>query len=245
MLKAPKIAIIAFILLTVCSFTVNAQDSKLGTWGIATVVMPGDSVHKWGGYSEFQTRTNGALFSQFQYYEAKVGVSYDIDKNFIALLGTGTYHTYDYFDVSKGPITNEYRFWEQMTINQYLSRLKFEHRYRVEQRWVNGNYRNRFRYRLNMFIPLNNKKIAAKTYFLSVFDEIFLNNKAPNFERNRVSAALGYQFDKKWIVQAGWINQRNFTAETSSGKNNIMLMLMYRINRKNSAEREQVPTTAD
>jgi ABC-type oligopeptide transport system substrate-binding subunit len=70
-----------------------------------------------------------------------------------------------------------------------------------------------------------------------VFDEIFFNNKAPNFERNRVSAALGYQFDKKWILQAGWLNQRNYTATTSSAKNNMLLTLMYRINRKNSRTR--------
>lgn len=244
MLKSLFICLIAFVLLTISSFSLKAQDSKIGTWGIITVLMPGDTVHKWGGYTELQTRTNGA-FSQFQYYEAKAGVSYDIDKNFIALLGTGTYHTYDYFDISKGPNTNEYRLWEQMTINQFLIPLKFEHRYRVEQRWVNGDYRNRFRYRLNMFVPLNNTKIVAKTWFLSIFDEVFFNNKAPNFERNRVSAALGYQFDKKWIVQAGWINQRNYTANQSSAKNNIMLMLMYRINRKNGEQREQVPTTSD
>ena len=233
------------ITLTLCSLNVNAQDSKLGTWGIVTVVMPGDSVHKWGGYTEFQARTNGAGFSQFQYYEAKAGISYDIDKNFIALLGSGTYHTYNYLDISDGPTVNEFRVWEQMTINQFLTPLKFEHRYRVEQRWLDGNYRNRFRYRLNMFVPLNNTKITAKTWFISVFDEIFFNNKAPNFERNRVSAALGYQFDKKWILQAGWINQRNYTTVTSSAKNNLILTLMYRINRKNSSDREHVPTTSD
>lgn len=235
----------AALLLFIYSFTAHAQDTKLGTWGIATVVMPGDSVHKWGGYAEFQTRTNGVLFSQFQYYEAKAGLSYDIDKNFVALLGTGTYHTYDYFNVDNGPTINEYRIWEQMTINQFLKVLKFEHRYRVEQRWVSGLYRNRFRYRLNMFIPLNNTKIVSKTWFLSIFDEVFFTNKIPNFERNRVSAALGYQFDKKWIAQAGWINQRNYTPVTNSAKNNLMLMLMYRINRKNSKEHEQVPTTTD
>ncbi|TFF38883.1 DUF2490 domain-containing protein [Mucilaginibacter psychrotolerans] len=244
MLKTLKQVSFVLIVLTLIVFTAKAQDSKLGTWAIATVVMPGDSVRHWGGYTEFQVRMNGPL-SQFQYYEAKVGLSYNIDKNFIALLGTGTYHTFDYNDLSKGAITNETRFWEQMTINQYLSRLKFEHRYRAEQRIVNDVYRNRFRYRLNMFIPLNNKKIIAKTWFISVFDEIFINNKAPNFERNRVSAALGYQFDQKWIAQAGWLNQTNFTERTSSGKNNVMLMLMYRINRKNSQQREQLPTTTD
>ncbi|MBD1383836.1 DUF2490 domain-containing protein [Mucilaginibacter rigui] len=234
-----------FIVLTVCSSKVNAQDSKTGTWGIATVLMPGDSVHRWGGYTELQIRSNGAGFSQFQYYEYKAGVSYDLDKNFTALLGSGTYHTYDYFNVDAGPNTNEFRVWEQMTVNQFLTPLKFEHRYRVEQRWVNGDYRNRFRYRLNMFIPLNNTKIVAKTWFLSIFDEVFFNNKAPNFERNRISAALGYQIDKKWILQAGWINQRNYTASASSAKNNMLLMLMYRINRKNSVEREHLPTTSD
>ncbi|AMR34320.1 hypothetical protein A0256_24135 [Mucilaginibacter sp. PAMC 26640] len=222
----------------------KAQDSKLGTWGIVTLVMPGDSAHKWGGYTEFQTRTNGP-FSQFQYYEAKAGLSYDIDKNFIALVGTGTYHTFDYHDVGAGATINETRFWEQLTINQYLSRLKFEHRYRAEQRWVNDVYRNRFRYRINMFIPLNNKKIVAKTWFLSFFDEVFITNKASYFERNRASAALGYQFTKSWIGQAGWLRQANFTATTGSAKDNIMLMLMYRINRKNSTQREQLPTTTD
>jgi hypothetical protein len=244
MFKSLFMRVIAFAVLTICSFSVKAQDSKTGTWGIITVLMPGDSVHRWGGYSELQIRTNGA-FSQFQYYEAKAGVSYDIDKNFVALMGTGTYHTYDYLDLSKGPNTNEYRVWEQMTINQYLTPIKFEHRYRVEQRWVNGDYRNRFRYRLNMFIPLNNTKIVAKTWFLSIFDEVFFNNKVPNFERNRISASLGYQFDKKWIVQAGWINQRNYVVNQSSAKNNIMLTLMYRINRKNAAQREHLPTTND
>ncbi|SDD66452.1 Protein of unknown function [Mucilaginibacter pineti] len=232
------------LVLMITSSLANAQNSKVGTWGIATVVLPGDSAHKWGGYTELQTRTNGA-FSQFQYYEVKAGASYDLDKNFTALVGTGRYTTYDYTDLDKGPTTTETRLWEQITSNQFLDRLKLEHRYRVEQRWVNGLYRNRFRYRLNVFVPLNNKKIVAKTWFISVFDEIFLNNKVPNFERNRVSAALGYQFDKSWIVQAGWLNQYNYAPGVTADKDNIMLMLMYRIHRKNAVQREHVPTTTD
>ncbi|MFC0515636.1 DUF2490 domain-containing protein [Mucilaginibacter angelicae] len=244
MIIKPVSVALAFLLLTVCAFNSKAQDSKVGTWGIVTVVLPGDSTHKWGGYTEFQTRTNN-VFSQFQYYEAKAGVSYDIDKNFTALLGTGHYSTYDYMDVGKGPTINETRFWEQITSNQFLYRIKLEHRYRVEQRWVNGDYRNRFRYRLNVFVPLNNTKIVAKTWFISAYDEVFLNNKVPNFERNRVSAALGYQFDKSWILQAGWINQYNYSATAKSDKDNIMLILMYRIQRKNTGQHEQVPTTSD
>lgn len=242
--KYLSVTILVFLLIAIRPVTVIAQDSKVGTWGIVTVVLPGDSSHKWGGYTEFQTRTNN-VFSQFQYYEVKAGVSYDIDKNFTALLGTGRYTTFDYMDVGKGPTITETRFWEQMTSNQFLDRLKLEHRYRVEQRWVNGDYRNRFRYRLNVFVPLNNKKIIAKTWFISVYDEIFLNNKAPNFERNRVSAMLGYQFDKSWILQGGWINQYNYATTAKSDKDNIILILMYRIQRKNAVQHEHVPTTSD
>jgi hypothetical protein len=235
----------AFFFFLIIAFTASAQNNKTGTWGIATVLMPGDSVHRWGGYSELQVRTNGAGFSQFQYYEAKAGISYDLDRYFTALIGGGRYTTYDYNNVGAGPTTIEARMWEQMSVSQYLSRIKLEHRYRVEQRWLNGIYRNRFRYRLNMFVPLNSKKIEAKTWFVSVFDEIFLNNKEPNFERNRISAALGYQLDKKWIVQAGWINQYNYIPNQSNDKNNVMLMLMYRINRKNGSKREHLPSTSD
>lgn len=141
-------------------------------WGITTLDLPGNSSHKWGGYTEFQVRTNGVL-SPFMYDEVKADVSYDIDKNFTALVGTGRYTTFDYQDVCAGPTTTENRLWEQITTNQFLYRLKLEHRYRVEQRWVNGNYRNRLRYRLNAFIPFNNTKVVAKTYFFSVTMKYF------------------------------------------------------------------------
>jgi hypothetical protein len=237
-----KISAAALFFLFVISLTAKAQNNKTGTFGIATIVLPGDSLHRWGGYAELQGRGD-KVFNQYFYYETKTGISYDITKDFVALLGTGRYSTGDNLEhLTKG---TEFRLWEQMTVNQFLYRIKIEHRYRVEQRWINGYYRNRFRYRLNMFIPLNNTRIDPKTWFVSVFEEIFMNNKVPNFERNRVSAALGYQFDKSINVQAGWLNQYNYTPGYAAAKNNVALMFMYRINRKNAVQREHMPSTAD
>ncbi|GAA4339956.1 DUF2490 domain-containing protein [Mucilaginibacter gynuensis] len=237
---------IAFVwlILTVCSLNVKAQNGKTGTWGIATVVLPGDSAHKWGGYIELQSRAN-KLFNQFFYYETKGGISYDLAKNYTALIGGGRYVTYDFNNLDAPPTVVEARMWEQLTVNSFLDRIKLEHRYRAEQRWLNGIYRNRFRYRLNLAVPLNHKKFEPKTFFVSVFDEIFLNNKAPHFERNRFSAALGYQFDKAVTVQAGWLNQYNYTLTSAGDKNNLAITVIYRINRKAAKPNEHMPSTID
>jgi len=237
-----KAFVFSLLLCLTVVLSAKAQNNKTGTFGIATIVLPGDSLHRWGGYAELQGRGDKVM-NDFFYYETKAGISYDITKDFVALIGSGRYVTNDNPEFLTK--STEFRLWEQMTVNQFLYRIKIEHRYRVEQRWVNGYYRNRFRYRLNVFVPLNHTKIDPKTWFVSVYDEVFLNNKIPNFERNRAYAALGYQFDNSINVQAGWLNQYNYTTKYAAAKNNLALTFMYRINRKNAVKREHMPSTGD
>ncbi|GAB3942670.1 hypothetical protein GCM10028805_07570 [Spirosoma harenae] len=227
-----------------------------GTWLIGTLVLPGGE-KKWGGFAEIQLRSN-AVFKQFFYNELKGGISYDVDKNFSVMVAGGRYATYDYQDLSTGPLNTEKRLWEQLTINQYLNRLKFEHRYRIEQRWFtyrdgSAPFRNRIRYRLNMFVPINNRTVTDKTFFFSAYDEIFVNPIGPVFERNRVYAGVGYQFDQHLILQLGMVNQTNynpatfesgvFTPQSASGKNNVVIGLIYRLKRRSTVE--SLPTQPD
>ena len=235
------------ILLFLITFSVSAsaQNYKTGSWGVVTITLPGDSLHKWGGYSEFQVRTNTAAFTGFQYYEYKAGVSYDLDRNSTALIGTGRYTTYDYADLSEGPTVAETRLWEQFTNNQYLGRIKLEHRYRIEQRWLTNEYRNRFRYRLNVTVPVTRSKMLPKTFFIGVFDEVFFNNRSPNFERNRFFGSLGYQFNNSWSVQAGILNQNNVNLGPGNDKNNLMINLFYKILRQNHNSTSVTASTID
>ncbi len=236
---------LTFILISVCCLFTHAQNSRTGTWGLVTVTLPSDTNHRWGGYTEVQTRTN-TLFNQFFYYEVKGGVSYAIRNNFVALLGTGRYTTYAYGHVSNGPTTTETRLWEQLVLNESWHRFKFENRVRIEQRFLNVGYRNRFRYRLNLITPLNHSTLAPKTLFTSVYDEVFFNNDDPNFERNRISGTLGYKFDKSLSFQVGWINQYNhFDLNPSGNKNNLLLIVQYQINRKKNDTRQFLPTIKD
>lgn len=244
MLRKSFPVLVLWAIVTTIPFQLKAQNNKTGTWGIVTVVLPGDSTHKWGGYVELQTRTN-EFFNQAFYYEIKGGISYDIASNYTALLGTGRYITYDYDDLSGPPTNLETRLWEQLQINQTIDRVKIEHRYRVEQRFFSTGYKNRFRYRLNLAIPLNHRKVIANTWFVGIFNEIFLNNKSPHFERNRFYLGLGYQFTKAISAQLGWMNQYNYTSSSAGAKNNLAINLQYRFNRKSGSPKEMIPGIHD
>jgi hypothetical protein len=219
------------VLLLLFAFKTYAQYDGTGGWNVVTVNFPSSMQHRWGGYLEAQNR-NYSVTDRFYYYEFKGGVSYALDKNNVALLGIGRYVTYDYRDIDDGPDLQEFRFWQQFTSNQYLGRIRFEHRYRIEQRWFNTGYRNRFRYRLSLNIPINKAKVEPGTLFGTVYDELFFNNKEPNFERNRVAALLGYQFSKPVGIQTGILNQFNNTNVLDNRKYYFLFNLIYTIQRK-------------
>lgn len=220
-----------------------SQQSHLGSWNVITTKLT--LTKHWGVYNELQLRSQ-SFYDHHFYYEVKGGVSYSVNKNFSFLVGTGRYITYTDGGNFKKPVTaNEWRLWEQLTMNQYLERIKFEHRYRVEQRWFKTGYRNRFRYRLNMAAPINKKKIGPKTFYATAFDEIFLTNKAPHFERNRFFAGLGYQFSKLLTVQPGYLYQYDYRSNgTHTGKHFFQLTFTIEIDSHKNPN-EKIPGNVD
>ena len=229
-----------------------------GSWVILTAQLPGGAAHRWGGYLELQGRSQ-TLARQFFYYEAKGGVSFDIDPSVTVLVGGGHYSTSDYRALDDGPLNTEKRLWEQLVLTQYAKRLKLEHRYRIEQRWFTFRddstaFRQRLRYRLNAFYPLNKKTITAGTLFLSAYDELFLNPRGPVFERNRVYGGVGYQLNKHFTAQLGYLYQANFNysgtgqvvLQNTMAKNNLVLALTYKFARRSDAPgQELLPSQQD
>ena len=229
----------ALLLLSVISFS---QKSHFGSWNVLNTKLT--LSEKWSVYNELQLRSQ-SFYNDHFYYEVKGGVGYAVNKSFSFLLGAGRYITYTDGGSFKKPISaNEFRFWQQLTMNHYLERIKFEHRYRVEQRWFKTGYRNRFRYRLNAAVPLNNKKIGPKTFYLACFDEVFFTNKAPYFERNRFFAGVGYQLSKYYTIQPGYVYQYDYRNDVGTGKHFFQLTLMIEIDaHKNPNER--IPGNVD
>jgi len=207
----------------------RVDDTRLGNWN--TLNFQYSFAPQWGFMIELQARLNQP-FHRIFYYEQKGGLYFNINKNFQILVGTGHYATHDEYNFSDGPTQREFRIWQQLTINQYLARLKFEHRYRIEQRFINNAFAQRFRYRLNLGIPLNKETIETKTVYLAFFEELFLTNKAPYFMRNRAYGGIGYQVNKKIGFQIGITNQFNYDLKKSGGKNFLTLNMNIKLEEK-------------
>lgn len=233
-----RIILAAILLLTAeLSF---GQKSHFGSWNVINTRVT--LAPRWEAFNEMQLRSQSFYADHF-YHEIKGGISYFLNKNFSVLMGVGKYHTYSDPGSFTKPVTgNETRFWQQLTMNNYLKKVKFEHRYRVEQRWFKTGYRNRFRYRLNAMVPIDKKK-SGKTY-VAAFNEVFLTNTEPHYERNRFFVGFGYKFNSWVSLQPGYVYQYDFRDDEGNGKHFFQLTLNIDIDGdKNPYER--IPGNVD
>ena len=174
-------------------------------------------------HSEVQYRNHTLAPVNIEQLLLRTGLNYHVAKNAVLTAGYGYIASHDFESEQTEPESKEHRIFQQFILTNKVSRLKFEHRYRLEQRWVNDNYKNRIRYRLMVFLPLNKPTIEQGTLFLGVYDEVFVNTKDTFFDRNRLYAALGYQLSKTTQVQLGYLRQR----VNDFGKNYLQFGVVY------------------
>lgn len=117
----------------------------------------------------------------------------------------------------------ENRVYEQVNYRTMIDFLEIQHRFRLEQRWMqetpaygkgnspDGFYQNRARYMFRLNCPTAGKTIDDGEFYVSVWDE-FMLNFGPNvesnfFDQNRLGLLVGYRFHKDFMIEAGYINQ--------------------------------------
>jgi hypothetical protein len=208
----------------------SGQSSGLGSWNTINVKFKIDD--KWSVFSEVQLRSL-KFYGYFHYYEYKVGVNYQALPNLNLTLGTGDYNTYKEGGNFLTPKNNdELRIWPQVSLTQSLGNLKLEHRYRTELRFTSNGYRNRFRYRLGISLPLGNENRGYKPFQLSFSNEIFFTDKEPYFERNRVLMSAGIKMSKQISFQIGFLRQFDYKINDETGKDFFLLGLNIELSGK-------------
>lgn len=107
-------------------------------------------------------------------------------------------------------------YQEALLPHKITDRISLTHRFRYEQRFVeNQDFRTRYRYNLFMNVSFNGKPIEAKSFYLALYNELFINaqraigngNTVQIFDRNRFYAALGYAITDDLKVQLGMMRQ--------------------------------------
>lgn len=197
---------ILFILFSVFSFNATAQSSDLGNWWIYF----GNKKlnEKWNIHHEVQYR-NYNIAGDLEQLLLRAGVGYNLsENNNNVLLGYGFIRSENYLDTSDmKTIVNEHRIYQQFITKQSFGRFSLQHRYRLEERFVEDDFLMRFRYFLAAKVALNKPKIEDKTFYLSAYNELFIHGQNTYFDRNRVYGGLGFALKPNLKFELGYMSQ--------------------------------------
>ncbi len=169
----------------------------------------------WGIQGDIQLR-NWGIEGDLEQLLLRSGITYrPKNANVKLTLGYGNITTGTFGD-SNATVKENRIYQEAIFPVQFGKRLFTNHRFRYEQRYVeNQDFRTRYRYNFFLNVPLNKSVIEDKTFYLSLYNELFINgerstgngNTVEIFDRNRRYYALGYQIKEGMKIQFGTMRQ--------------------------------------
>jgi hypothetical protein len=184
----------------------NAQNTDAGNWFL---YFGNQKINKrWNCHNEVQYR-NYNLAGDLEQLLLRTGIGYNLsENNNTVLLGYAFVHSEPYIaGTDKKSNTNEHRIFQQFITKEKFGRVNIQHRYRVEQRFMEEDYKMRLRYFLSLNVPLTKKEMEKNAVYASAYNEIFINTKPNYFDRDRVYGGVGYCFNKNFKVEAGVMTQ--------------------------------------
>ena len=198
----------------------KAQESNLGNWLMYIGSKKINS--KWNIHNEIQYRNYNGI-GDLEQLLLRTGLGYNFKPNYYnVLLGYSYILSENYIDnAEEKESINEHRIFQQFTSKQKVGIAQLNHRYRFEQRFVESDFKMRFRYFLSINIPFS-KEENNKLYF-SAYNEIFLNLESEIFDRNRLYGGIGYNINKDIRFELGYMNQ--FFETTNQDQLNIVSLL--------------------
>ena len=212
--------ILGLLLLCILCFSpLQAQqtdfdEDRLGAWYMYFYNKKfGDS--RWGVQGDAQFR-NWNLGGDLEQLLLRSGLTYNPE-------GTNALLTLGYASITTGTMgdsdatSHENRVYQEALLPHRVSnRLRLNHRFRYEQRWVeNQDFRTRYRYNLFVNVLLNADDFGKGTYYVAFYNELFINGQrgigdgrsVELFDRNRTYGGLGYGITDGLRVQLGVMHQ--------------------------------------
>ncbi len=197
---------ILYTLLLLLPFQAAAQESETGNW----MMYFGNQKlsDRWNWHNEIQYR-NYNFAGDLEQLLFRTGIGHNLSaNNNNLLLGYAYIHGEPYVaGTDEKTNVNEHRIFQQFISRQQFGRFYLQHRYRIEERFIEDDFKMRFRYFFGLNLPINKKEMVSKAIYLSLYNEIFIQPKSPVFDRDRVYGAIGYVFSSNLKVEAGLMAQ--------------------------------------
>lgn len=184
---------------------------------------------------KFKVHKNVALvfdgqfrFTRFQLnnqHQLKIAMEIYANK-YISFIPVGYLHLWSF--IHEGMVEKasfgEHRLFQQVVLTNTANRFIFNSRVMFEQRWLQRKlkqateeyihdghiYKNRFRYRFSINVPLNKSTLSSKVVFVSAYNELFVSfGKAITYrlpDQNRLYIGMGYNFNQSGNIQMGYLN---------------------------------------
>lgn len=180
---------------------------------------------KWSLHTEYQWRRS-EFVTGWQQSLLRGGLNFKVSSNVLLRVGYAWAETFSYGEIPInvfGKQFTEHRIFEMAQLSQHEGRVDTIHRFMLEQRFV-GRYGSatqaseeeypllhRARYMVRLQLPLKGKEITSKTSYLALYDEILIgfgsNVTANVFDQNRIGALFGYQVNKMFKAELGYLSQ--------------------------------------
>lgn len=186
--------------------TMFAQESNTGNW---LIYLGNQKINdRWNWNNEIQYR-NYNFVGDLEQLLFRTGIGYNLsENNNNVLLGYAFIHSEPYIaGTDNKQKTTEQRIFQQLISRQIFDRFYIQHRYRIEERFLETAFKMRFRYFLGLHIPLNKKEMTKDAVYLSLYNEIFLQDREPVFDRDRIYGAFGYVLNPYLRIEAGYMVQ--------------------------------------
>ena len=200
-----------YIALLILLFSLNntiAQspiEEQLGSWftfagnyRISDKVSVSNTVQSW----------HYEIADNFNFLFTNIALNYHISPKVTSTI------SYGFMDIDSGFENNgshayENRIYEQIGYKHNFGKLPIDHRFRIEQRFLNkvtdNVFHNRLRYRLGTKLKIN------KSLFIRINDEFIATIQTKNidgFTENRLYGALGINVFKSANIQVGYLNRK-------------------------------------
>ena len=211
-----------FFLLSVVN-TINGQEIKKdhsSSWNSIMTKM--ELSEHWQLVCEFHFRRTNFL-QDWEQVIARPSVHYKPNTTYDFSIGYSYIKNFAFSEFSNPINTNEHNLWQQVALNHSSGKIKFNHRFRFEERFVDNiiepsiasyiidgtSYKNRFRYRFTLKRPII--KVKENTFIsVKIFDEIFINQDKgicpKSFNQNWFYVGLDYPLNKHFTLGIGYHN---------------------------------------